>query len=155
MKKRSWAKVLFSVLLILCGQGPVDACSGIFPDSPQQAFQQSTSVFSGTVLSVGAKQNDPQYAFGYYEATVAVDRWWKGGDTSQMKVRFDESTCGAFLKPGQWGVIFAQGNPPFTSALSGNLMRTRLARPDRVFESEYGRLKKQLGRGKLPQKRGK
>jgi hypothetical protein len=36
-------------------------------------------------------------------------------------LRFDRSTCGAFLKVGQEGIFFAGGDPPGTSALSGNI----------------------------------
>lgn len=140
--------ILCLLAALLCWAGVGEACSGIYPNTPQKAFERADSVFSGKVVSIGQKQTAPQYAFGYFEATVAVDRWWKGGQAKQVTVRFDESTCGAFLQKGQSGVIFANGNPPFTSALSGNVLRRNPAIPDKGFQAEYNRLKKQLGHGK-------
>lgn len=117
-----WKPVLIALALLWSGNTVTQACSGIYPETVQEAYHRADSVFLGKVLTISEKREDPKYSFGYYEATLSAKKWWKGEPRSQVTVRFDTSTCGAFLQKGQEGIFFASGKPLFTSALSGNVL---------------------------------
>src|SRR5262245_46494609 len=115
-----------ALIALLARPAPAQACRGPFPDSVRAAYGSATLVFYGRVLEVRDAPQGPSHGSAYptYEAKVQVRKWWKGGNERDVMIRFDRSTCGAFLRVGQEGIFFAGGDPPSTSALAGNITHT-------------------------------
>lgn len=110
------------------------ACDFEEPPPPQEALEDATAVFTGEVQSIEEVGDDPDDQ--YIEATIEVDRAWKGIDTSPVIVETHqhEATCGFPFEEGESYLVYAYDEgTPFTTAL---YHRTRhLERADEDLEA--------------------
>ncbi len=92
-------KTFFAIFLILlCHE--TTACTVGFGDFNSLAIE-STHIFCGTVARVQKIQ-------GYSFATVTVREVWRGAVPDTIVVATDNSSCGAYFKPGVEYVFFPQ-----------------------------------------------
>lgn len=89
------------------------ACSCAPPPEPAAALAQSSSVFLGKVTAI---DEGPKDSFSLV-VTIDVERWWKGGDTAQVKVTTIKSgaACGyGFQKDARY-MVYTHGKGPMHS----------------------------------------
>jgi hypothetical protein len=98
--------------------GPAAACDFPAYPPPQEALEEATAVFSGEVVSIDPVDDDPGEQ--YIAATFAVDRAWKGVESSPVIVEThqDEGVCGFPFEVGETYIVYAHSNgSPLTTAL--------------------------------------
>ncbi len=119
---RGFARItlIVSMMLaaLLAAAPPAVACDFEPPPPPQEALDEATAVFSGDVTSVEPVDDDPSEQ--YLAVSFAVDRAWKGVDSSPVVVEThqDEGICGFPFEEGASYIVYAHSDgTPLTTAL--------------------------------------
>ena len=104
------------------------------PKSVKNAVKRSTAVFTGEVLEIRTGRN-------YLEARFRVERFWKGVETQEVIVLFDNAVESPHYKVGETYLIFA-------GTLQGKLFTGNCSRTRRIEHAQADF--EQLGEGKSP-----
>jgi hypothetical protein len=92
----------FTLILSLAGADAVLACSCAPSPPPQEALQQASAVFTGTVVAVDTSGVTST-------VRLQVDRSWKGAKCGEVTVTTpaDSAACGFDFQVGQNYLVYA------------------------------------------------
>lgn len=114
---------LFSMIVFLAfdtGQY-VYACSCVSRGgpSPSEAFEKSTTVFSGEVTEIDKNDSSPTKTVKF-----DVQRVWKGvsGNQTTVITGSDDGNCGYPFVMNETYLVYAVGNPLFTQSCGRNTL---------------------------------
>lgn len=93
---------------------PLGASCSCLQQSPEQAINMSSAVFSGTVTETVSRPS------GRVAVTIGVDTVWKGEVSRTMVVTTPGSSaaCGYNFGEGRSYLVYANGDPPSVSLCS-------------------------------------
>jgi hypothetical protein len=126
MRKIIFISFVFSFLLFAAGAKSSFACSCMFSDKPlkaqiEEAFDNSTAIFSGKVISVTQKSE--------YEVAVKIkiEKSWKGASSKEITITTakDSAMCGYGFEEGKKYLVYTNGEKDALSV--SNCSRTTLS----------------------------
>ncbi len=113
MKKTIYISLALTLFLLASAENSF-ACSCLFSDKPlnvqvKEAFNNSTAIFSGEVISITLKSE--------YEVTVKikVEKSWKGKFSKEVTITTakENSMCGYWFEIGKKYLVYANGPKDF------------------------------------------
>ena len=148
---------LLSLLLAIAvfSSAPAYACSCAEPPPPAEAFEASSGVFAGTVVSIDPLPELP----GNVRVTVAVNRVWKGrvAPAESILTVATDNLCGYPFVAGVEYLVYSRIHtfdccgPQFTANLCDRTRPVSQAKEDLVYlgdprpldavESSWGRVR--------------
>lgn len=121
---------LTAVLLVLVWGGlqEVQACSCAGPLPPNQALQEASSVFTGTVVSIDSVEfSFDTWTVLQHRVTLNVGQSWKGVDSTTVFVytATNSAACGYYFEPGQEYLVYTYLWAELGEQSTGICTRTR------------------------------
>ena len=140
---RTWSLGLMATSLLAAGllTGGSDACSCLPPPEPKKALEKATAVFLAKVVEIDDVGNESK------TVTLDVEKWWKGGDATRVKVTTasNGAACGFGFQVG--GSYLVYSGP----AAKGGLLQVSLCSRTRAAKTAEGTGDfKDLGEGTAP-----
>lgn len=88
------------------------ACSCAEPYSPSTAFEKTTAVFSGMVISLEGPTSHVVSSADPVTAVFLVDTVWKGPKLDELAITtaLSSASCGYEFQIGHWYLVYASGS---------------------------------------------